>query len=213
MGPFTLTPHLGVSAIFYNNNPHHESVGQLAMSYGGQLSTQLYKTLYHKTHKIEPYIMYRGLTKPRVTNANHYTFSMADGYYKINQLTIGARNYFFSRDKDLYSPIFSIDFYTNGYFAQNSYSKTFPKYYTNFEWNRSSYSLSADLCWNLQEQVDYINAKTQITINEYVAFAVEYRHRSKYDWRKQTITTSSSIWPTRSIHCCTPRSQTEDTPP
>jgi len=188
-GPVNITPNAGLAAIFYNNNPQNDSVGQLVFTYGGEINTQLYKQFSNKVHKVEPYISYRGLTKPRVANINHYTFSMDDGYYKINQLTLGARNYFFSSNKDLYTPIFLVDVYTNGYFAQNSYSKTFPKFYTYLEWNRPSYNLTSDICWNYQEQVlDYINTKTEITVNEYIAFALEYRHRSKYDWRKANHT-------------------------
>lgn len=185
MGPVTFTPTIGAIGIFYNNNPMKQDVGQLAFSYGAELNTQIFRNYTKQTHRIEPYIQYTGLTKPRVNNLDHFTFSMDDGYYKINQLRIGTRNYFFSRKEFLILPVFTIDVFTNGYFAQDSYSKTFPKLYTTLAWNRPTYALTSDMAWNFQEEVlDFINTRADITINENLAFGVEYRYRSQYDWRK-----------------------------
>lgn len=185
MGPVTLTPQAGVSGIFYTNNPYHHNVGQLAFSYGGELNTQLYRLFQRLTHRIEPYMQYIGLTKPRVSNLNHYTFSMDDGLYRINQLKIGVRNYLFSHKIDQILPSWYIDLYTNGFIAQNRYSKTFPKGYLTIAWNRPTFSVVSDNCWNFQEEVlDFCNTRADITASENLAFGVEYRHRSKYDWRK-----------------------------
>lgn len=185
MGPLTLTPTIGAVGIFYNNNPIHKDAGQLVFSYGGELNTQLFKSYTRQTHRIEPYLQYTGLTKPRVNNFDHFTFSMDDGYYKLNQLRLGTRNYFFSRKESLLLPVFFIDVYTNTYFFQDRYTRTFPKLYTTFVWNRPTYALISDIAWNFQEQVlDFINTRTDITINEHFAFGLEYRYRSQFDWRK-----------------------------
>lgn len=185
MGPLTLTPHIGATGILYTNNPHHEDAGQLVFSYGGELNTQLYKEYTSQVHRIDPYLKYTGLTKPRVSNQNHFTFSMEDGYYKLNELRLGTKHSFFSKRTARILPVFSIDVYSNTYFAQQSYSKTLPKLYTCMQWDRPTYSLQSDIAWNFQEQVlDYINTRTEITVNENLAFAVEYRHRSEYDFRK-----------------------------
>ena len=185
IGPITLTPNIGAIGVFYTNNPMHKDAGQLTFSYGGELSSQLYRSYEKRTHRLEPYLQYNGLTKPRIDNAHHYTFSMDDGYYTLNELRLGTRNYLFSRKTALALPELVIDLYTNTYFAQHRYSKTFPKLYLKTSWNRPNYALNTDICWNFQEDVlDYIKTGTDITINEHIAFGVEYRYRSKYDWRK-----------------------------
>jgi hypothetical protein len=85
----------------------------------------------------------------------------------------------------MYQPSFYFDLYTNTFFSQNRYSTFFPKAYATMSWNQPTYALTSDFAWNFQEQIlDYINARTDITINEDLAFGLEYRHRSKYDWRK-----------------------------
>jgi hypothetical protein len=185
IGPLTLTPAAGVIGIFYSNNPLKNEIGQLAFSYGAELSTQIFRSFKRQTHRIEPYINYLGLTKPRVDNINHYTFSMHDGLYKLNQLKIGARNYFFSNKLGIYQPSFYFDLYTNTFFSQNRYNTFFPKAYATMSWNQPTYALISDFAWNFQEQIlDYINTRADITVNEDLAFGLEYRHRSKYDWRK-----------------------------
>lgn len=185
MGPVTFTPYAGVIGVFYNNNPEHKDTGQLAFSYGGELSTQMYHTYARQTHRVEPYLQYTGLTKPRVNNHHHFTFSMDDGYYKLNQLRMGTRNYFFSRSSTLLLPVFTIDLYTNAYFGQNRYSKSLPKLYTTLGWNRPTYALMSDIAWNFQEEVlDFFNTRVDITYSDNFAFGVEYRYRSQYDWRK-----------------------------
>lgn len=185
LGPLTLTPHIGATGIFYTNNQEHEDAGQLVFGYGGELTTQLYKSYTTQIHRVDPYIKYRGLTKPRVSNPNHFTFSMDDGYYKLNELRLGTKHSFFSNRLGHSLPIFSLDLYSNTYFAQHVYSKTFPKLYTSLYWDRPTYGLQSDIAWNFQEHVlDYINTRAEITVNENLAFWVEYRHRSEYDFRK-----------------------------
>ncbi len=185
LGPFIFTPSVGATGLFYSNNPYHQEAGQFVISYGGEVNTHLFKQYRHYTHRMEPYINYRGLTKPTVSNLNHFTYSMQDGYYKLNQLRLGSRNSVFSSKGDTALPVFLLDLYTNTYFAQNSYSKTFPKLYSNIHWNRPTYSLTGYLCWNFQEQVlDTCNTRADVTLSEALALGAEYRYRSQYDWRK-----------------------------
>ena len=52
-------------------------------------------------------------------------------------------------------------------------------------WNRPSFSVRGTVAWNNEEQLfDFANVATAWTINEDFAFTLEFRHRSKYDWRK-----------------------------
>jgi hypothetical protein len=67
--------------------------------------------------------------------------------------------------------------------------RTFPKSYLTLGWHRPSFSVKSSLAWNNEEQLwDFANIETEWTIDEDFAFAVEFRHRSKYDWRKANHT-------------------------
>ncbi len=184
-GPIHLTPNLGVIGLFYNNSPSHNSIGQGTLTYGANCSTELHKTFPSLTHTIEPYAEYLGLSQPIASLNEHYFFNINDGLFQINALKIGVRNFLFSSKHPSFTPTFSIDLYTYGFFFDDTFSKTFPKGYLSFYWSRPSFLLNQESCWNFQEQVlDFCNSSAAITVNEDLAFGIEMRHRSKYDWRK-----------------------------
>ncbi len=71
------------------------------------------------------------------------------------------------------------------FFSNHTFDKTFPKVYVQTSWTKPSYRLEGHVCINTQENVmDFCNVMTEITINEDIAFALEMRHRSRFDWRK-----------------------------
>ncbi len=184
-GPIHITPELGIIGIFYNNNPFRDSVGQAVFTYGGEANTKLYRVYTRYKHIIEPYLTYTGLSHPRSGLNDHFTFSMDDGYYQLNTMKVGVRNFLFSRKNLELTPLLTIDLYTQAFFNDTTYSKTFPKSYLVATWNRPSYLLQGQICWNQQEQVwDFLNSRLEWTINENLAMILEFRHRSKYDWRK-----------------------------
>ena len=77
------------------------------------------------------------------------------------------------------------DLYTYAYFGNRAFSHLFPKYYLDLGWQHPSFTIKSQIAWNAQQQVwDFTNVITEWTINRDFAFAVEFRHRSKYDWRK-----------------------------
>lgn len=185
MGPCTLTPTVGVIGIFYNNNQHGLSVGQGVLTYGGTLNSSFYRNYASYKHTVEPYLLYQGLSKPRATLSNHYTFNIDDGLYQINSLRVGLRNHLALFNSPIFSPDLSLDLYTYGFFYDTTFTKTFPKGYLSLLWSRPSYLVEGRTCWNFQESVlDFSNLLTEITISEHAAFAVEFRHRSRFDWRK-----------------------------
>jgi hypothetical protein len=184
-GPLNLTPSLGVIGIFYNNNQEGVSVGQGVLTYGGTANTPLYKKYNHFRHTLEPYCTYQGISKPRVASPHHYTFNMDDGLHQINSLKLGLRNHIAFCKSPIFSPDLSLDLYTWGFFYDTTFTKTFPKGYLSLLWSRPSYNIEARTCWNFQESVlDFSNLLSEITINEHAAFILEFRHRSRFDWRK-----------------------------
>jgi hypothetical protein len=185
LGPVNLTPSLGIIGIFYNNNPDHTSVGQGVLTYGGEVNTKLYRSYIQYRHIVEPYLSYIGLSRPKAGLSEHFTFNIEDGYFQLNSLRLGVRNALFSLKKTQLFPVLSIDIYTYAFIDDSTFQKTFPKGYVAVVWNRPAYLVQVNSCWNFEEQVlDFFNARSEWTVNENVALILEFRHRSKYDWRK-----------------------------
>ncbi len=185
LGHFTLTPNIGVIGIFYSNNPSHHSIGQGIFNYGFNGQTRLFKNYHKFCHMSEPYLEFQGLTSPTAALSHHFYFDINDGYDQLNQLRLGWRNSFYSRNCPHFLPSIFTDIYTYGFFGNRHFAQTFPKFYLNVGWNRPSYAIRGGIAWNNEEHVwDYANIATDWTINEDIAFGIEFRHRSRFDWRK-----------------------------
>lgn len=185
LGPLHMTPFVGVVGLFYNNNPHNQPVGQGVFLYGGQANLPFYKRYPSGRHTIEPYLQYLGITHPKAHLSNHYTFTIEDGLYQINSLRLGLKNVLVFKNMTLFSPNLTADIYTYGFFSDKTFSKVFPKGYLSVAWNQPSYSLDGTSCWNFQESVlDFFNFQTKVTVSKDTAFIAEFRHRSRFDWRK-----------------------------
>ncbi len=184
-GPITFTPGTGFYGIFYGNSPDHHATGQAILTYTGTLQTHLTRHYDHFKHIVEPYMRFEGLTNPTSDVNDHFYFDISDGVVQLNQLRIGFRNTFFSPKQSLFAPSLMADVYTYGFFSKRRFAKTFPKFYTDIEWSRPSYAVRSGIAWNNEETLwDYVNIATDWTISAGFAFGVEFRHRSKYDWRK-----------------------------
>lgn len=179
--PFTVahlhaTPYIGIAALFYSNNQQAVSIGQGTLLYGGDLFTSFHKDYRTTRHTVEPYLRYEGLSKPKASLSEHYVFSIDDGLYTLNSMRAGIRNIW---------PGMFLDLYSYAFFFNHTFDKTFPKVYGQACWTKPSYKVEGQVCWNIEENLlDFCNTMTEITINEDIAFAVEVRHRSRFDWRK-----------------------------
>jgi hypothetical protein len=182
---FTFTPNIGLIGIFYSNNPEHDAIGQGVLRYGFDANTHLIRRFAKLKHVVKPYMTYTGLTSPLAKLDNHFIFSIDDGLFKLNLIKVGVKNSFFSYRQSLFSPVFIADLFTQGFFDDKTYRLAFPKGYLNLSWFRSFFAIQGMFSWNFEEQVlDYSNIRADITVNENLAFGVEFRHRSKFDWRK-----------------------------
>ncbi len=184
-GPLHFTPYVGVVGIFYNNNPWKQTVGQGSLIYGGNASAPFYKKYAQVKHSVMPYCVYTGLSHPRAPLQNHYTFSIDDGLYQLSSLKIGVQNTFSFSGASFFSPDLSFDAYTYAFYGSKTYTKLFPKWYLLTSWSQPSYLLEGHLCLNTQENLlDFGNFLGEVTVSEHLAFALEFRHRSRFDWRK-----------------------------
>jgi hypothetical protein len=185
LGQFTLTPRIGAIGIFYSNNPARHSIGQGIFSYGFTGQTRLIRQYTKWRHVMEPYIEFQGLTSPTAALSHHYYFDIQDGYDQLNQFKIGWKNTFSSSKHSLFLPMISADLYTIAFLGNRAFAQSLPKSYLSLGWNRPSYAIRGGVAWNNEEHLwDYANVATDITVNADIAFGLEFRHRSKYDWRK-----------------------------
>ncbi len=185
----TITPRVGIDAIFYNNNQEHNSIGQGVLTYGGVANTRLIKSTPSYRHMIEPYVAYDGISQPLANLDEHYIFNIDDGYSKANILRTGVRNSWFSKKKPSLTPTFTNDTFLCLFIHDKELQKTLAKVYSSFGINKPRYAIKAGVEWNVEENVwDYCNIRTDWTINKDIAFGIEYRHRSRFDWRKSDHT-------------------------
>jgi hypothetical protein len=178
---FTLTPKAGAQIIFYNNSPYHEAQGQIAFNYELYGNTVIMRRFDSLKHFIEPYLHFYGLSRPTLNDDAHYIFGIDDGLTEMNLLKFGVRNdFYFSA-----FPTFSADLWSAAWFGAKSYKETIPLIYGNFSLSLPSLLLTEYLAWNAAEHVlDFSNLIARATINQYFAFSLEFRYRSKYAWRK-----------------------------
>ncbi|MBS3903113.1 MAG: hypothetical protein KGZ30_01920 [Anaplasmataceae bacterium] len=185
MGYVTVTPSAGIIGIFYNNNPEHHSVGQATGTYGCTMVTRLQRPYTHFDHVIEPYMNFQGLSRPKASIDRVFIFSIKDGYHSINSLRFGVKNSLYRPSYMNPSPKLSTDLYSYAFFGERGNLSTLPRLYTDISLDYPSNMTDVGFVWNIQEHlIDRINARTRWTINEDVAFALEVRHRSRFDWRK-----------------------------
>jgi hypothetical protein len=181
----TLTPSVGIQGIFYSNSPDRNTAAQGIFTYGFEGKTRLSRRYDSLLHITEPYFAFQGMTRPTSGLSRHFYFDIKDGLFELNQLKIGWKNTLFLNRALPFAPTLSADLYTYGFFGKRAFAQTLPKTYLSLGWARPSYALKSEIVWNNEEHLwDVVNASGDFTINEDIAFGLEMRHRSRYDWRK-----------------------------
>jgi len=176
------TPSIGGSVIFYSQTPQHRSLGEFLGSYGAELSLPLYRHFSSLHHLVKPYIRYEGLAIAGLKN--HYIFGIQDGYAKKNAVRLGTYNGFYPRLSPLL-PTATFDLYAYLFFGTTAFDRVLPKIYFDSEFRYPSCYVQVMLIYNLQELLwDRTNVKLDWTLSEDVALGIEFRHRSRFDWRK-----------------------------
>lgn len=179
------TPSAGFIGIAYGDNPQRHSIYQAMLSYEANLNTRLTRQFTNYKHVLSPYINYYGLTKPLANFKNVYIFDINDGYNRINMLKIGIDNFFYNKRTSPFLPTFECDLYALGFLGDQTFSTVFPKAGVNLAWNYPNLKITSDLRWNFNNHVlDFSNIFISYTVNANIALSIEYRHRSRYDWRK-----------------------------
>lgn len=185
IGSITVTPFAGVQGIFYSNSPSHRAQNVGFLTYGVDLFARGEKTYLRYKHVIEPYTDFHAITRPTVSTSDHYIFSIADGYQKINQIQMGVRNLLFSKKRIGKEASFSSDLYANAFFSDATIPQLIPRLYLLLNWRLPSLHFTFQNCWNFRHHLlDFSKGRLLWTVSESVALSIEGRYRSKYDWRK-----------------------------
>lgn len=185
IGALTLTPFLGFQGIYYSNSPTHKTKNVAFLNYGFDLFARAERKFHHYKHVIEPYAGLNSLTRPTVSPDGHYIFSIADGYEKINQLQAGIRTLLFSKKRPGKEASFSADLSANAFFKDPTIPQFIPRFYLLLNWRLPSLHFTFHNGWNIRHHLlDFSKARLLWTVSENIAFTIEGRYRSKYDWRK-----------------------------
>lgn len=186
LGPFTATPEVGFIGIGYTNSPGGSSAGQAIGEVTCRFDTSLSKCTPWFKHVVEPYIHYKYLTRPRVADDQHYIFTINDGYDRLNLLRFGVENSLFVKAPCGINRPLWIDLWTNAFIDEHKVPQAIPKGYCNLEWqpyNRIFIGIESG--WNFKHsKTDFFDGRLDWTLNDSLAFGVEYAYHSRYDWRK-----------------------------
>lgn len=185
LGYLNFTPNAGFIGIAYNNSPLHESIYQTVADYGASLSTSLIKHFTFYKHTLKPYITYTGLHSPLHTSDKVYIFDIHDGYHRMNFFKVGIDNFLYRKENASFLPFLHCDLYGLGFVADQTFHLPFPKAGAYLQWLQPNLTFTADMRYNFNNHVlDFGNFSLYYTFNANFALYMEYRHRSRFDWRK-----------------------------
>lgn len=174
----TLTPHLGMTTMIYADSPEHNAK-YLAIGYAGLTgNTQFYRTIGPYKHVITPYFEWRYLSAPTVNPDGHYIFDIDDGLWRLNALRVGTRHdLVINQTRKIEADLF-------GYLFTDS--APIQKLYANVTWRPTpTLKQSIESGWDFTvSQLDHLNFRNDWTVNTDCAVSLEWRHRSRYSWRK-----------------------------
>ncbi|MCP5506192.1 MAG: LPS-assembly protein LptD [Chlamydiales bacterium] len=184
-GGFSLTPLVGVDGVFYGDSQQDKPAALGVFSYQLLADLTLKKNYPSFRHVLKPYLHYRGMTHPTISPNTPYIFNIQDGFNRLNVIQSGVRNLFYFKDKPLFEPNIIADLSAFTFLGDETFRKVVPKARGTFIWNFPSWRLSSKLGWNIEKQVlDFANIGLAWTVSEHFAFKTEFRHRSRFDWRK-----------------------------
>jgi hypothetical protein len=187
LGQVNATPEVGGVFIAYSNSPGSSSKYLALGKFGCTLDIDFWRYYGNCKHVMTPYIQYNYFTSPTVSPNSHYIFDIEDGWYRLDLMRIGLSQSFYRKlcsgyvMRQLYA-----DIYANAFFDTKTFAQVIPKVYADVCFHSFSFlKHSLFTAWNFnQNQLDFFNVRTEWTVNADLALALEYRHRSAYDWRK-----------------------------
>lgn len=182
----TLTPETGLTAIYYGDSPSRTPKELVLGRFDLNANTRLSKRWGRIKHVVEPFTRYSYQTMPTTAPFRHFIFDIEDGLYRLNYATIGVRNAFYDlSDYNIQRPV-EFNVWTYAFFQARAYKTLLPKAYAELDLRlTSTLRQSFFVGWNFEQQIlDCFNLNLAWTASDDLAIATEYRHRSRYSWRK-----------------------------
>jgi hypothetical protein len=187
LGAFTFTPEMGGIGLYYGDSPQGKS-RFLAIGYAsGELNTRLYRYFDSYKHVLIPYAKYEYFSSPTFSPHDHYIFDIEDGWVRLSMLRFGLdQNFYYKDENGLTQRFISVDMYANAFFDIKTLPTTIPKAYIDaILYSASTLKHTCNTAWDFNRHtLDHLNIRTDWTISDNTAVAVEYRHRDSTDWRK-----------------------------
>jgi hypothetical protein len=187
---FNVTPAIGGTGIVYSKSPVENEKIVAIGSFDIDINTLLTKTYkwgeFSLKHSIIPYTHYFFYTYPTINADEHYIFDIQDGMAHLNMMRTGVRNLFYQFGCRDPCRILTVDCYTNLFFATPTIGSTMPKVYVDALWDVTERLRSGvSWAWDLQHgDMEHLNYRLDWTVASFLAFAVEYRQRSRFAFRK-----------------------------
>lgn len=186
-GCINVTPEAGFVSIWYGNNPHHKERLVNAGCFRTVAEAPFFRFYGNEKHVISPYVDWQCLTLPSTDPTKHFIFDITDGWYKLNNIRVGATQNLYRKDGwgCIRRPLF-IDIWGNAFYDTHTIPVFMQKMYSSVVWCPwSRIKETARVAWDFEHnRLDHINLGVQWTVNDNAAIAVEWRKRSPYDWRK-----------------------------
>lgn len=182
-GNVTLTPIVGANTALYGNSPARNSKFLLLGYAALKGNTSLYQTFGNFKHVVNPYFEWEYLSMPTVNPDSHYIFDIQDGLWQLNSVKVGARQSLLMKNQcGAIKRLVDVDFYTYQFIN----SAPIPKLFANINWRtHSNVKHSIYSAWDFNvNQIDHINFRNDWTVSNDCAVSFEWRHRSRYSWRK-----------------------------
>jgi hypothetical protein len=186
-GALKLMPQAGCVLIYYGNVPRENHRWLTLGVVNFEANMPFFRLYKQSKHVITPYVSYEGYTYPTSPPPDHFIFDITDGWYRFNMVTFGMRQYWYYKGfEGLMERSLSVDLYAHNFINTPTVERAIPKVYadiTAYSSPRMRYTINT--AWNcVHSLIDYCNVRAEWTYNSHFAAAVEFRHRSKYDWRK-----------------------------
>nr|HEV8052604.1 hypothetical protein [Parachlamydiaceae bacterium] len=187
VGQVNVTPEAGGVLIAYSNSPGNSAKYLTLGKFSCNINTDIWRYYNHQKHVITPYVQYDYFTCPTVSPNDHYIFDIEDGWYRLDMMQFGVAQSLYNKQcNGLINRSVYANLYANAFFDTHTFPQVIPKVYADVVFNSFSYLRhSFNTAWNFnQNLLDFFNVRTDWTVNADIAMAIEYRHRSSFDWRK-----------------------------
>lgn len=184
---FHITPGANFVGIFYGNNPQGRAAAQAVAVLDLEVNAPFHRIYGCYKHTVTPYFHLQSITAPTASVEEHFIFSIADAYARLNYIRFGTTSYLYYKEpSEAILPILSAELWTNAFINVDTLTKSIPKIYGRMKWKISPFLIShLELAWNRENSKwDYFNLGLGWTASDNLAFKVDYLSRGPLDFRK-----------------------------